>query len=376
MAKRDYYDTLGVSKSASTSEIKKAYRKLALKFHPDKNPDDAGAEEKFKEAAEAYEVLSDDTKKQQYDRFGHAGMRGAGGGGGGGHHMNMEDIFSQFGDIFGGGGGGGFGGFGGGGGGGRRRRMKGSDLRIKVKLTLEEVASGASKKIKVAKQMQADGVEHADCRQCNGTGQVRRVTNTILGAMQTSSTCPSCNGSGFSITSKPSGTDEWGMKREDKVVTIDIPSGVEDGMQLNVRGEGNGAPIGGVAGDLLVVIEVLNHVEFQRNGKNLHHDLYISFIDATLGSSAQVPLLSGKAKIKVEPGTQSGKLVRLRGKGLPSVDSYGNGDLLVNINVWTPKNITKEERKALESLRESTNFQPETDHDERGFFDKVNDLFT
>ncbi|MGY8884105.1 MAG: DnaJ domain-containing protein, partial [Flavobacteriales bacterium] len=235
MAKRDYYDILGLSKSASPTEVKKAYRKLALKYHPDKNPDDDVAEDKFKEAAEAYEILSDDTKKQQYDRFGHAGMRGAGGGGGGGQHMNMEDIFSQFGDVFGGGGGG-FGGFGGGGG-GRRRRMKGADLRIKVKLTLEEIATGVKKKIKVAKQIQASGVEHSDCSQCNGTGQVRRVTNTILGAMQTSSTCPSCNGSGFSISSKPSGTDEWGMKREEEVVTIDIPSGVENGMQLNVRGE-------------------------------------------------------------------------------------------------------------------------------------------
>ena len=374
MAKRDYYDILGLSKSASASEVKKAYRKLALKYHPDKNPDDDVAEDKFKEAAEAYEILSDSTKKQQYDRFGHAGMRGAGGGGGGGHHMNMEDIFSQFGDVFGGGGGG-FGGFGGGGG-GRRRRMKGADLRIKVKLTLEEIATGVKKKIKVAKQIQASGVEHDDCSQCNGTGQVRRVTNTILGAMQTSSTCPSCNGSGFSITSKPSGTDEWGMKREEEVVTIDIPSGVENGMQLNVRGEGNGAPIGGVAGDLLVVVEEISHKEFQRNGKNLHHDLYISFIDACLGSSTQVPLLNGKAKIKIEAGTQSGKLVRLRGKGLPSVDSYGNGDLLVNINIWTPKTLTKEERKTLDNLKESSNFQPETGHGERGFFDKVTDLFS
>jgi len=372
MAKQDYYDILGLSKSASASEIKKAYRKLALKYHPDKNPDDSAAEEKFKEAAEAYEVLSDDTKKQQYDRFGHAGMKGASGGGG--HHMNMEDIFSQFGDIFGGGGGG-FGGFGGGGG-GRRRRMKGADLRIKVKLNLEEIATGVKKKIKVAKQIQASGVEHSDCSQCNGTGQVRRVTNTILGAMQTSSTCPSCNGSGFSITSKPSGTDEWGMKREEEVVTIDIPAGVENGMQLNVRGEGNGAPIGGVAGDLLVVVEEIAHKEFQRNGKNLHHDLYVSFVDACLGSTTEVPLLKGKAKIKIEAGTQSGKLVRLRGKGLPAVDSYGNGDLLVNINIWTPRTLTKEERTALENLGKSSNFHPETDHGERGFFDKVSDLFS
>ena len=374
MAKRDYYDVLGLSKSASSSEVKKAYRKLALKYHPDKNPDDASAEDKFKEAAEAYEVLSDQTKKQQYDRFGHSGMKGAAGGGG--HHMNMEDIFSQFGDIFGGGGGG-FGGFGGGGSGGsRRRRMKGSDLRIKVKLTLEEIAKGAKKKIKVTKLIQASGVEHSDCGQCHGTGQVTRVTNTILGAMQTASTCPACGGTGYSITSKPTGTDSNGMKREDEVVTIDIPAGVEDGIQLVMRGQGNGAPIGGVAGDLLIIVEELDHDEFQRNGKNLHHDLYISFIDAALGASAEIPLLSSKAKIKIEPGTQSGKLIRLRGKGLPSVDSYGNGDLLVNINVWTPKTLSKEEHKALENLRESTNFKPELDHSERGFFEKVRDLFS
>ena len=375
MAKRDYYDVLGLSKSASASEVKKAYRKLALKHHPDKNPDDASAEDKFKEAAEAYEVLSDETKKQQYDRFGHSGMKGASGGGGG-HHMNMEDIFSQFGDIFGGGGGG-FGGFGGGGGGGsRRRRMKGSDLRIKVKLTLEEIATGAKKKIKVTKLIQASGVEHSDCGQCHGSGQVTRVTNTILGAMQTASTCPSCGGTGYSITSKPSGTDSNGMKREDEVVTIDIPAGVEDGIQLVMRGQGNGAPIGGVTGDLLIVVEELDHDEFQRNGKNLHHDLYISFIDVALGASAEIPLLSSKAKVKIEPGTQSGKLIRLRGKGLPSVDSYGNGDLLVNINVWTPKTLSKEEHKTLENLKESTNFKPELDHNERGFFEKVRDLFS
>jgi|TARA_B110000459_G_scaffold201029_1_gene250784 molecular chaperone DnaJ len=377
MAKRDYYDVLGLSKSASGSEVKKAYRKLALKHHPDKNPDDPSAEGKFKEAAEAYEVLSDETKKGQYDRFGHAGMKGAAGGGGG-HNMNMEDIFSQFGDIFGGGGGGfGGGGFGGGGGrGGRRRQMKGADLRIKVKLTLEEIATGTKKKIKVAKLVQASGIEHSDCGQCRGTGQVTRVTNTILGAMQTASTCPSCGGTGYSITSKPSGTDSNGMTREDEVVTIDIPAGVEDGIQLVMRGQGNGAPIGGVSGDLLIVVEELDHKEFQRNGKNLHHDLYISFIDAALGSSAEIPLLSSKAKVKIEAGTQSGKLIRLRGKGLPSVDSYGNGDLLVNINVWTPKTLTKEERKALENLKESANFQPEPDHSERGFFEKVRDLFS
>ena len=374
MSKRDYYEVLGVDKGASASEIKKAYRKIALKYHPDKNPDDTKAEEKFKEAAEAYEVLSDDNKRERYNRFGHAGMKGAGGGG---HHMNMEDIFSQFGDIFGGAfGGGGFGGSGFGGGGGRRRRMKGTDLRIKVKLSLEEIATGAKKKIRVTKQVLADDVEHSDCSTCNGTGQKSRVTNTILGQMQTTSTCPSCHGSGVSITKKPYEADQMGMVRKDEVVEIDIPSGVEDGVQLVMRGNGNGAPIGGVPGDLLIVVEELPHEKFQRNGKNIHHDLYVSFTDAALGASTEVPLLKGKAKIKIEAGTQSGKIVRLRGKGLPSIDSYGSGDLLVNINVWTPQELTKEERSALEGLQYSSNFKPDPNHDERGFFDKVRDLFS
>jgi molecular chaperone DnaJ len=371
MAKRDYYEILGVDRKASGSDVKRAYRKLALKYHPDKNPDDSKAEEKFKEAAEAYEVLQDDQKRAQYDRFGHDGLRGGGGPGGAGFGgMNMEDIFSQFGDIFGGG-------FGGGqAGGGRRRRMKGSNLRIKVKLTLEEIAAGVEKKVKVFKQVQADGAEYSDCQTCQGTGQVRRVQNTILGQMQTASTCPQCQGGGQSVKNRPAGSDEWGMVRKEAVVTIDIPGGVEDGMQLSVRGEGNGAPMGGVPGDLLVVIEAIPHEQFQRNGKNLHHDLYIPFTDAALGAQAEVPLLGSKAKITIEPGTQSGRIVRLRGKGLPSVDSYGQGDLLININVWTPKKLSKEERELLEKLRDSENFNPDTDHQERGFFDKVRDMFT
>ena len=371
MAKRDYYEILGVDRKASGSDVKRAYRKLALKYHPDKNPDDSKAEEKFKEAAEAYEVLQDDQKRAQYDRFGHDGLRGGGGPGGAGFGgMNMEDIFSQFGDIFGGG-------FGGGqAGGGRRRRMKGSNLRIKVKLTLEEIAAGVEKKVKVFKQVQADGAEYSDCQTCQGTGQVRRVQNTILGQMQTASTCPQCQGGGQSVKNRPAGSDEWGMVRKEAVVTIDIPGGVEDGMQLSVRGEGNGAPMGGVPGDLLVVIEAIPHDQFQRNGKNLHHDLYIPFTDAALGAQAEVPLLGSKAKITIEPGTQSGRIVRLRGKGLPSVDSYGQGDLLININVWTPKKLSKEERELLEQLRDSENFNPDTDHQERGFFDKVRDMFT
>lgn len=373
MAKRDYYETLGVGRQASASDIKKAYRKLALKHHPDKNPDDSSAEEKFKEAAEAYEVLQDDQKRAKYDRFGHEGLKGGSGGSGGFGGMDMDDIFSQFGDIFGGGFGGGGGG---GGGGGRRRRMKGSNLRIKVKMTLEEIATGVEKKVKVLKQVQAEGAEYSDCQTCGGSGQVRRVQNTILGQMQTASTCPQCQGSGQSVRKRPQGSDEWGMVRKESVVTIQIPSGVEDGMQLNVRGEGNGAPMGGVAGDLLVVIEALPHEHLQRNGKNIHFDLYISFTDAALGASAEVPIVDGKAKIKIEAGTQSGRIVRLRGKGLPSVDSYGNGDMLININVWTPKTLSDAEKSLLEQLRDSPNFAPDADHQEKGFFDKVRDMFT
>lgn len=372
MAKRDYYEVLGVSKGASDAEIKKAYRKLALKYHPDKNPGDKAAEDKFKEAAEAYEVLSNAEKRQRYDQFGHDGMKGGFGGAGAG--MDMDDIFSQFGDIFGGAFGGGFSGFGGGG--GRSRRTKGSNLRIKVKLTLEEVAEGVKKKIKVLKLIPAEGVEFNQCGTCGGNGQVRRVTNTFLGQMATTATCPACNGTGKTITSKPKDADEFGLKRKEEVVTIDIPAGVEEGMQLNVRGEGNAGPFGGVPGDLLVVIEEVEHDALKRNGNNLHYDLYLNFADAALGASAEVPLVSGRAKIKVEPGTQSGKIVRLRGKGLPSVNAYGNGDLLVNIVVWTPQQLTEDEKAALEKLRESENFKPNPTHRDKGFFQKVKEMFS
>lgn len=374
MAKRDYYDVLGVAKNASESEIKKAYRKLALKYHPDKNPDDKAAEEKFKEAAEAYEVLSNPQKKQRYDQFGHDGMRGGPGGAGAG--MNMDDIFSQFGDIFGGfGGGGGFGGFGGGSRGGARR-VRGTNLRIKVKLSLEDIVNGVQKKIKVLKLVQADGVKYGDCATCGGAGQVRRVTNTFLGQMQTASTCPTCNGTGKTVHSKPKDADQNGLKRQEEVVTIDIPKGVEDGMTLKMTGKGNAGPFGGMPGDLLVVIEEEEHDVLKRNGKNLHYDLYINFIDAALGSSAEIPLVEGKAKIKIEPGTQSGKIVRLRGKGLPSVESYGNGDLLANINVWTPQTLSAEERKTLEKLRESENFIPNPSARDKTFFQKMKEMFS
>jgi molecular chaperone DnaJ len=371
MAKRDYYEVLGISKNASQAELKKAYRKLALKYHPDRNPDDAEAETKFKEAAEAYEVLSNPEKRQRYDRFGHQGVGGAAGGGFGGG-MNMDDIFSQFGDIFGGafGGSSGFGGFSGG-----RRRRKGSNLRIKVKLDLSEILNGTTKKIKVNKLVAAEGTTFKTCSTCKGVGQVNRITNTILGQMQTTSTCPTCHGSGQVVDKRAPGADENGLLRKEEVISIDVPAGVEEGMQLNVSGKGNAAPMGGVPGDLLVVIEEVEHESLKRNGQNLHFDLYVSFIDAVLGGSAEVPLIEGKAKINIPAGTQSGKLVRLKGKGLPSVQSYGKGDLLVNINVWTPQELSKDERKILEKLKESENFQPTADHDEKSFFQKVKDLF-
>ncbi len=373
MAKRDYYEVLGLSRNTDVAEIKKAYRKMAIKYHPDKNPDDASAEQKFKEAAEAYEVLSDADKRARYDRFGHEGVRGAGGGGFGGG-MSMDDIFSQFGDIFGGAFGGGFGsaGFGGNGG---RKRYKGSNLRIKVKLELHEILNGATKKIKVNKLIAAEGATYKNCTTCNGSGQLRRVTNTILGQMQTVSTCHVCQGTGQIIDKRPAGSDENGLLRKEEVISIDIPAGMEEGLQLNISGKGNAAPMGGVPGDLLVVIEEVEHPYLKRNGQNLHFDLYVSFLDAALGAEAEVPLVEGKAMITVDPGTQSGKLVRLRGKGLPSAQNYGKGDLLVNINIWTPQELSKEERKLLESLRTSPNFQPNVDHNEKGFFQKVKDLF-
>lgn len=373
MAKRDYYEVLGVSKGAGADEIKKAYRKLALKYHPDKNPDDKAAEEKFKEAAEAYEVLSDQDKRARYDQFGHAGMRGGPGGFGGG--MSMDDIFSQFGDIFGGAfGGGSFGGFGGGG--GRRRVRKGSNLRVKIKLNLEEIAKGVEKKIKVNKLVQAAGAEYSTCQTCGGSGQVTRVANTILGQMQTASTCPGCHGSGQSLSKRPAGSDENGLVREETVVPINIPAGVADGMQLNISGKGNAAPAGGVNGDLLVVIEEEDHSPLVRNGIDLHYDAHISFLDAALGASIEVPLVSSKAKIKVEAGTQSGKTMRLKGKGLPDVNGYGRGDLFVHVQLWTPQKLSDEERKSLEAMRGSENFTPKPSKRDKGFFDKVKEMFT
>ncbi|MCG8577768.1 MAG: molecular chaperone DnaJ [Flavobacteriales bacterium] len=368
--KRDFYDILGVDRNASEKDIKKAYRKIALKYHPDKNPDDKSAEEKFKEAAEAYEILSDADKRARYDRFGHQGVSGAAGGGAGGFGgMNMEDIFDQFGDIFGSS----FGGRSRRGGG--QRVARGSDLRIKIKLNLKEVALGAKKKIKVNKLVNAEGVTYKTCGTCNGQGRVMRVTQTMLGAMQTQSTCHTCQGTGKLIEKRPSGVDAQGLKRQEEVVEINIPAGVEEGMQLKVGGKGNAGPFDGVPGDLLVVIEEERSKELQRDGENLHYEAYISFIDAALGASLEVPLIEGKAKIKVESGTQSGKMLRLRGKGLPSLNGYGTGDLLVHINVWTPKKLNSEEKELLEKLRQSENFQPKPGGKDQGFFSKMKDFF-
>lgn len=365
--KRDYYEILGVERSASEGEIKKAYRKLALKYHPDKNPNDVEAEEKFKEAAEAYEVLSNAEKRQRYDQFGHAGVDGSGGFGGGG--MNMDDIFSQFGDIFGG-----FGGFSGGGG-SRQRVVKGSNLRVKIKLSLEEVLEGTTKKIRVNKLVNASGVTFKECSTCHGSGRVQRVTQTFLGAMQTTSTCPNCQGSGKIIDKKPAGANHQGLERKEEVIEINIPAGVEDGMQLSVSGKGNAGPFDGVPGDLLVVIEVLEHEELRRDGQNLHHEAFVSFADAALGASIEVPTLTGKARIKIEPGTQSGRLLRLKGKGLPSVQNYGTGDQFVHINVWTPKKLSKEEKEIIKKLGESENFKPHPTAKEKDFFQRVKNMF-
>ncbi len=368
--KEDYYEILGVSKSASASEIKKAYRKKALKYHPDKNPGDANAEQKFKNAAEAYEILSDQQKRQQYDQFGHAAFEGGQGFGGGG--MNMEDIFSQFGDIFGSAFGGGFGGFGGGG----RRATKGKNLRVRVKLTLEELVLGVEKKIKVKRKVQAPEARFSTCGTCGGSGQVMRVTNTVLGRMQTASTCSACGGSGQSLVNRPPGSDANGLIAKEELVSVNIPAGVEDGMQLKMSGKGNDAPGNGISGDLIILIQVESHKSLSREGDNLHMDLYVSLPEAILGASKEIDTVQGPVRIRLEAGIQSGKILRLKGKGIPSLNGYGKGDLLVHVNVWTPQHLSKEQKQFFESARNDEHFVPEPKKGDKSFFDRVKDMFS
>jgi molecular chaperone DnaJ len=380
MAKRDYYEILGIAKNASEEEIKKAYRKLAIKFHPDKNPDDKTAEDKFKEAAEAYEILSNPDKRARYNQYGHAGVGGASGGQGHGG-MNMDDIFSQFGDIFGGAFG--FGGGGGNRGGGGRRMNRGSNLRVKVKLNLKEIANGAEKKIKVNKYVGcktcsgsgAKNGQYDACKQCNGSGVVTRVQQTILGAMQTQTTCPGCSGEGRIVKDKCNTCHGDGIVREEEIITMNIPAGVAEGMQLSMQGKGNAAPRGGINGDLLIVIEEEDHPDLKREGNHLIYSLNISFPDAAMGTNVEIPTIDAKAKIKIEPGTQSGRVLRLKGKGLPDVNAYGRGDLLVEISVYTPTHLSPDERKALENLKGSKNFEPNPNKKEKGFFERMKDYF-
>jgi molecular chaperone DnaJ len=385
MSKRDYYEILGVSKNASEGEIKKAYRQMALKYHPDKNQGDKSAEEKFKEAAEAYEVLRDPEKRRRYDQYGHSGL--GNGFGSGGFSMSMEDIFSQFGDIFGDAFGSSFGGFGGFGGTRQRRRRvnRGSNLRVKVRLTFEEIAKGVEKKIKVNKYVECkpcngsgsrDGSSYSSCSTCHGTGQVTRVTNTFLGQMQTSSTCPACGGEGQTIVNKCPNCAGDGIVKGEEIISVKIPAGVEGGMQLSLSGKGNAGARSGVPGDLVVLIEETEHPEFERDGINLLHNAFISFVDAALGATIEIPTLDGKARIKITPGTQGGKVLRLKGKGLPAVNSYNTGDLLVNINVWTPKTLSKEEKDVLEKLKGSKNFEPTPTAGDKSFFSKMKEYFT
>jgi len=384
MAKRDYYEVLDVQKTASAEEIKKAYRKKAIQYHPDKNPGDKEAEEKFKEAAEAYDVLSNPDKRARYDQFGHAGMEGAGGFGGfSGQGMSMDDIFSMFGDIFGGRGGfGGFGGFGGGGG-QSQRRFRGSDLRVKVKLNLKEIAGGTTKKFKLKKYVPcshchgsgAEGTGGMEtCPTCKGSGTVIRTQQSIFGMMQTQSVCPQCNGEGKIIKNKCKECNGEGVVYGEEVVEVKIPAGVAEGMQLSMSGKGNAGRHNGVAGDLLIQVEEEAHPDLIRQEDDLIYNLLLSFPTAALGGAVEIPTIDSKVKVKIEPGTQPGKVLRLRGKGLPSVNGYGTGDLLVNVSVYVPETLSKEEKHTLEKMDTSENFRPNMSIKEK-IFKKFKSLF-
>jgi molecular chaperone DnaJ len=387
MSKRDFYEILGVSKSASADEIKKAYRKVAMQFHPDRNPGDKAAEEKFKEAAEAYEILSDTDKKAKYDRFGHQAFGpGTGGGGYSGGGMDMNDIFSQFGDVFGDDM---FGGFFGGGqsrsrGGAKARGQRGSNLRIKLKLNYEEIAGGVNKQVKVKKHVLCttcggngakDSSSIQTCGTCKGSGQVRKVTNTFLGQMQTVNTCPTCNGEGSTVTAKCTPCKGEGRVYGEETISIDIPAGVQDGMQLSMSGKGNAGERGGSSGDLIIMIEEEQHEFLHRDGLNVSFDLYITIPDAIFGTSVEVPTIDGRAKIKIPAGTQSGKIFRLKGKGFPEVQGYAKGDQLIHVNIWTPQEVSEEEKIALNKMQESENFKPKPVKGDKSFYDKVKEAF-
>ncbi len=386
MSKRDYYEILGVQKNATADEIKKAYRKTAMQFHPDRNPGDKAAEENFKEAAEAYEVLSDNDKRAKYDRFGHQAF---GPGTGGFHNANTEDIFSHFGDIFGDDNI--FGSFFGGGGsrrssgGGRSRGTRGSNLRIKLKLNFEEISKGVTKNIKVKKYVTCnvcsgsgakDKGSVQTCNTCGGSGQVRKVTNTFLGQMQTVTTCPTCNGEGTTVTAKCGNCKGEGRVYGEETVNVDIPAGVQEGMQLSLSGKGNAGERGGAPGDLLILIEEEQHKDLHRDGMNVAYELHLSFTDAAFGTQVEVPTIDGKAKIKVPAGTQSGKVFRLKNKGFPEVNGYNRGDQLIYVSLWTPQNLTSEEKNILEKLGNSPNFKPQPIKSDKSFFDKVKEVFS
>lgn len=374
MSKRDYYEILEVSKNVTEVELKKAYRKKALKYHPDKNPGDKEAEEKFKEAAEAYEVLSDPQKRARYDQFGHAGVGGAAGGGFSGGGMNMEDIFSHFGDIFGSAfGGGGFGGFS-----SRPQQVQGSNLRIRLSLTLKEIINGVEKTVKVKRFKLAPGATSKTCTTCKGSGQTRRVMNTPFGQMQTQTVCGTCNGTGKIADHIPPGANNMGLIKVEEEVSIKIPAGVREGVQLQVRGKGNDAPFGGIPGDLIVVIEEIEDENLKREGDNLHYELYITVPEAILGIKKEVPTVAGKVKITIEAGTQSGKILRLKGKGLPQMQGYGHGDLFIHVNVWTPNpnKLTKVQKDFFEEMMNDEHFTPKPTKNDKTFFEKIKDMFS
>lgn len=385
MSKRDYYEILGVAKTASADEIKKAYRKVAMQFHPDRNPGDKAAEEKFKEAAEAYEVLSDVDKRAKYDRYGHQAFGPGTNGGGGFHASNMEDIFSNFGDIFGDDNV--FGSFFGGGRSSNSRGsrgQRGSNLRIKLKLNFAEIANGVTKQVKVKKYVSCttcggNGAKDKNslqtCSTCGGSGQVRKVQNTFLGQMQTVTTCPTCHGEGTTVTAKCATCKGEGRVFGEETISIDIPAGVQNGMQLSMSGKGNAGERGGANGDLIIQIEEEPHAELHRDGLNVAYDLHLSFPEAVFGTNVEVPTIDGRAKIKIPAGTQSGKIFRLKGKGFPEVQGYGRGDQLVNVNIWTPQNLTSEEKAMLEKLNNSENFKPQPAKNGKSFFDKIREAF-